>query len=189
MIFGIGLPKTGTTSLYAALNYLGFEVITWRHMRELGLAAWRQGDFSPDYLDGFDGATDLPVGTYFRELDARYPGSRFILTERPLDGWLTSLGAQFRAAPNPGDPFRRDIRMATFGVSTFHEGRFRRAYQDHAAGVRAHFAARPEALLIQSYFAGDGWETLCAFLDRPVPDVPFPNVKPGHKAVPGKLTW
>ncbi len=50
MIFGIGLPKTGTTSLYAALNYLGFAVITWRHMRELGLAAWRQGDFGPDYL-------------------------------------------------------------------------------------------------------------------------------------------
>ncbi len=126
------------------------------------------------------------MGTYFRELDARYPGSKFILTERPLEPWVTSVGAQFIAAPNPGDPFRRDVRMATFGVSTFHEGRFRRVHQDHAAGVRAHFAGRPEALLIQNYFAGDGWETLCAFLGRPVPQVPFPNVNTGAQGGAGQ---
>ena len=36
-IFGIGLSKTGTTSLWAALDLLGYRAATFRHMRELGL--------------------------------------------------------------------------------------------------------------------------------------------------------
>ena len=49
-IFGIGLPKTGTTSLYAALYYLGYRAGTYRHMARLGMGEWFQGDFTIDYL-------------------------------------------------------------------------------------------------------------------------------------------
>lgn len=179
-IFGIGLSKTGTTSLFAALDELDFRTITFRHMVALGLEDWRSGAFRIDYLGAVDAATDLPIGTYFRELDQLYPGSKFILTERPLDPWLASIERQFTTSPEPATAYRRDVRMATYGVARFNRDRFARVHSDHAAGVRDYFKDRPDDLLIQNYFDGDGWDSLCTFLNRPVPDTPFPNVKPGH---------
>jgi hypothetical protein len=180
-VFGIGLSKTGTTSLYAALAELGYRSGTFRHSQRLGLERWVEGDFGPDYLAEFDAMTDLPIGCFFRELDLRYPGSRFILTTRSLEPWLASVARQFRANPEP-TPFNRDTRLMAYGVSVFNEGMFRRAYLRHEAEVRDHFATRPNQLLVVNFFEGDGWDPLCAFLDRPVPSVPFPNVKPGFSA-------
>lgn len=180
-IFGIGLSKTGTTSLYAALQRLGYRTITFGHMRELGLEDWIDGDFSRDYLAHVDAATDLPIGTYFRELDERYPGSKFILTHRDAEPWLASVKRQFEANPNPKHAFHRTVRLAHYGVGVFNEGRFRRLHQDHIKAVRAHFADHPEQLLEIDLFSGEGWSELCGFLGRDVPDQPFPNTKPGHR--------
>jgi hypothetical protein len=187
-IFGIGLSKTGTTSLFAALDMLGFRTITYRHLLRLGLEDWRSGLFSADYLEGVEAATDLPIGTYFRELDALYPGSKFILTERPLEPWLASMERQFTTSPEPTEPYRRDVRFATYGVARFNRARFARVHAEHAQAVRAHFAGRPDDLLIQNYFDGDGWEGLCAFLRRPIPDAAFPNVQPGYQT-PTRLAF
>ena len=184
-VFLIGLSKTGTTSLYAALMRLGLRTVTWRHISRRGLSRWIAGDFSPDYLADCDAATDMPIGAWFRELDARYPQARFVLTERPLDPWLASVGAQFAAAGDPSPGFRRDVRLLSYGASVFHRDRFARIHAEHAAAVRAHFAGRPGKLLIQSYFVGDGWPGLCDFLGLETPDEPFPNVKPGHRATLG----
>ncbi len=181
-IFGIGLSKTGTTSLYAALMRLGIKTITYRHLQKRGLDDWRYGTFETDYLRGIKAATDLPIGTYFRELDTLYPNSRFVLTERPLDGWLASIERQFTDTPNPRDVYRRDVRFATYGVSTFHAARFAQVMADHSRAVREYFADKPGKLLIMDVFAGHGWPELCGFLDRPIPDDAFPNVKPGHVA-------
>ena len=63
MIFGIGLSKTGTTSLFAALDELGYRSATYRHLRGLGLDEWFEGNFERDYLAGYDAATRwvLPI--------------------------------------------------------------------------------------------------------------------------------
>jgi hypothetical protein len=45
-------------------------------------------------------------------------------------------------------------------------------YQQHYALVRA--TTPPRRLL--EYRLGSGWEPLCEFLHKPVPDVPFPHV-------------
>ena len=111
-VFGIGLSKTGTTSLHAALEILGYRAGTFRHMRDLGLDHWFRGDFSPNYLKDLDAVTDLPVATWFRELDIRYPGSKFILTVRPRDSWLQSIKRQFENNPDPEPGYRRDVRLA-----------------------------------------------------------------------------
>jgi hypothetical protein len=185
-VFGIGLSKTGTTALYAALAQLGYRSITYRHMQALGLDAWLDGDFSHDYLAGIDAATDLPTATFFAELDERYPGSKFILTTRPVEAWLASIERQFvQTLPaRPRGSFPSDIHFATYGVRGFHAGRFRRVHADHERSVAAHFADRPESLLMFDVYAGDGWEKLCGFLNRPAPEGPFPNVKPGFEAYP-----
>ncbi len=181
-IFGIGLSKTGTTTLYSALQVLGHRTATYRHMKNLGLSQWLSGDFSEDYLVQFNAATDLPIGTYFRELDQRYPGSKFILTLRPVDSWVSSIERQFKANPDPKGDMNRDVRMATYGVSTFNEERFRRVFLEHNAAVQDYFADRPDDFLTLDLFSGQGWDELCDFLNTPVPDVEFPSVKPGFKA-------
>jgi hypothetical protein len=179
VIFGIGLSKTGTTSLFAALDLLGFRSGTYRHMRALGLADWFDGDFTIDHFAEYDALTDLPLAAFFPELDTRYPGARFILTHRALDSWLESATKHF-AVPPPTE-FGRRAHLATYGVTAFHEARFRYVHETHTRNVTRYFRGRPDALLSMDIVGGDGWEKLCPFLGQPIPDVPFPHVQPGYR--------
>ncbi len=184
-IIGVGLSKTGTTSLYAALARLGYRSGTFRHQQRLGLERWLQGDFETDYLADYDAITDLPISCFYRELDERYPGSRFILTERDMDGWLASIHRQFSQNDQPG-PFALAARFMAYGYSVFNEGAFRRRHEAHVSAVRDYFADRPDSLLVMNVFRGDGWPELCGFLGHPVPDEPYPNVKPRFMVNPAR---
>ena len=179
MIFGIGLSKTGTTSLYAALGQLGFRAATYRHLRSLGLEDWFRGNFETDYLAGYDAATDLPLAVFYPQLDEQYPGSRFILTVRDLDPWLESARQHFTV--NPASSFGRQVRLATYGITGYHEGRFRYVYETHVRNVTSYFGDRPEALLMLDIVAGEGWEKLCPFLGHKPPARAFPHVQPGYR--------
>ena len=122
-IFGIGLSKTGTTSLYAALHILGFRAGTFRHMKALGLEDWFKGDFTKDYLQEYDAVTDAPLTTMYPELDERYPNSRFILTLRPVESWLVSIEKQFRKSVKRGKlrggEYNKNVRLMTYGYYVF----------------------------------------------------------------------
>lgn len=181
MVFGIGLSKTGTTSLYVALHELGFRSGTFGHMRALGLEDWFRGDFSRDYLNEFDAVTDLPIGSFLPQLDLRYPGSKFILTIRDLKSWLRSCRRQFTRQPEPGPGFTRDVQMAAYGTSVFNSERFAYVYETHRLNVEWYFQNRPDDLLVLDICGGQGWPELCDFLGMERPTVPFPNVKPGYR--------
>jgi hypothetical protein len=58
------------------------------------------------------------------------------------------------------------------GIDPTDEAVSKRAYETHLAAVRA--AIPPDRLL--EWTPGDGWEPLCAALDRRVPDLPFPHL-------------
>jgi len=180
-VFGIGLSKTGTTSLYAALHVLGYRSGTFGHLRALGLEKWFNGDFSHDYLKDFDAVTDLPIGLFYKQLDLRYPGSKFILTIRDLEPWLASCERQFSKRPNPPEGFHRRVRTAAYGATEFDRDRFIERRDAHHAGIRAYFAQRPEDLLELDICGGEGWDALCPFLGRELPETPFPNEKPGYR--------
>ena len=53
----------------------------------------------------------------------------------------------------------------------------------HNEAVKEYFKDRPDDLLVLDVCAGDGWEKLCPFLEKAVPDKPFP-----HKGK-GKYKW
>jgi len=179
MIFGIGLSKTGTTSLFAALAELGFRAGTFRHLQDLGLEDWFAGKFEKDYLTTYDAVTDLPLAAFYPQLDKRYPESKFILTIRDMDSWLESARQHFSREPK--STFARDARLATYGVTRFNESRFRYVYETHFRNVTWYFKDRPNVLLILDIIGGEGWEQLCPFLDRDMRFRPFPHVKPGHR--------
>lgn len=171
-IFGVGLPKTGTSSLTAALWILGF-----RAAHCIPALPWRRGDFGPDLLEEWDAVTDTPVPMYFPALDLRYPGSKFVLTVREQSAWLASIRRHQGATltDSPSDRARAMLRCLTYGMEAFNEPRYRYMQETHDRNVRWYFRDRPHDLLELDICAGDGWEKLCRFLGRPVPDMPFPR--------------
>ena len=183
MIFGIGLSKTGTTSLFAALGMLGYRAATYRHFRSLGVEGWFQDDFGVDYLAGYDAATDLPLASYYPQLDSRYPGSLFILTVRDVESWLDSARRHF--TNEPASAFGRDVRLVAYGISGFDESRFRFVYEAHLRNVTEYFRERRNSLLTLDIVGGEGWDKLCPFLGREIPDVAFPHAMPGYR-LPGE---
>ena len=172
-VFGIGLNKTGTVSLHAALTTLGYHSFHFGgpEARALVRAAMAEDKPLLHYLDPeVDAVSDLEEVTYNFELaDAQYPGSRFILTVRELGTWLDSRrrhvekNRENRAAGlYDGDFLDIDIEGWTAD------------YEAHVARVSAYFRDRPDDLLVFDVAGGDGWVPICTFLGRPVPPTPFP---------------
>lgn len=173
-IFGIGLSKTGTTSLAHALDILGYKVRDC-----LGLTIYRKGQISSidkTALKNHDALTDTPIPSFYRELDREYPNSKFILTIRELDAWLNSCKKQFnqKLADKQTDA-HNELFMDLYGSTVFDEDKFRVGYTRFVDGVLEYFKERPNDLLVMDISNGDGWEKLCPFLGKSVPDIPFPK--------------
>ncbi|MDP1733377.1 MAG: sulfotransferase [Sulfuritalea sp.] len=175
-VFGLGLSRTGTTSLHIALVLLGIPSI---HYPADAASHWLSGRFDTDPLADFDACCDLPTPTYFRQLDLAYPGSKFILTTRDIDNWLDSAERHFSGAPPPSQQtlLRDFIRVATYGVYQFDRGRFRDVYERHHDAVRRYFADRPQDILELAVTSGQGWADLCTFVEKPAPDMAFPKLR------------
>ena len=90
MIFGIGLSRTGTTSLHHAFEILG--------IRSAPTSVALLFDPDDEVLGLYEAFTDNPIPFLYQRLDARFPGSKFILTTRDLDDWLRSMVVQTPAA-------------------------------------------------------------------------------------------
>jgi hypothetical protein len=54
--------------------------------------------------------------------------------------------------------------------------RHRYVVETHQRNVLWYFQDRPSDLLMFDLCGGDGWEKLCSFLGKPIPDQPFPRV-------------
>lgn len=173
-VFGIGMQRTGTTSLVQALNVLGIRT------RQFPTELFR--DLDHPVIREFDGFADNPIPLIYRELDSRYPGSRFIHTIRDEGEWLESVRWLFTDGARKFDwnhethrDVIRDMHLRLYGTTTFDEATFLEAYRAHDRDVRAHFASRPGDLLTIDLTRGDGFDELCPFLDSPMPDAAFPH--------------
>jgi len=166
-IFGIGLYKTGTTSLHVALEILGYNSV---HCPVTG-----------EEFDGYDAANDITVASRFEEWDKLYPGSKFILTLRDLNQWLGSCKDHFgrRFNPNKFSPKVREFYLEqilkTYGTAVYDPVLLQEAYQRHIQHVQNYFAHRPQDLLIMNIPNGDGWDRFSPFLKHSIPNQPFPH--------------
>jgi hypothetical protein len=176
-VFGVGLNKTGTSTLGACLTTLGY-----RHQSysSAALRAYVDGRVSDlvEMARGFDSCEDWPWPLVWRELYGRYGhGARFVLTTRASSqAWVESLKAHsLNTHPT------RAMRPVIYGHYYPHgyEAEHRAAYERHNDAVRSFFAREaPHALLEVCWETGDGWPQLCGFLSHPVPEAPFPHVRP-----------
>lgn len=175
-IFGIGVNKTGTTSLHHALLRLGFKSRHFGDWNTDSLVRQAIAEFKPPlaYIDGYDAYCDIDaITTRFELFDRHYTGSKFILTTRSLESWLDSRRRHVE----------RNIELAERGA---YEGnwlhidmaRWTAEFERHHERVQRHFSGRPDDLLVLDILAGEGYEKLCPFLGVETLDEQFPTENP-----------
>ncbi len=186
-IFGIGLSRTGTKSLTSALLTLGFKAIHYPD-DETTLRELTTGMYDLTLLKQFDAITDITVAAFYPQLDQQFPNSKFILTIRDKDNWLTSLERHMLnrpafSEPNDENPkfqthleMRRFLRGTVYGCYEFNRDRMAYVYDLHLKNVKDYFYNRPDDLLIINICAGETWEKLCPFLGVDLVKYPFPYI-------------
>jgi hypothetical protein len=185
-VIGAGFGRTGTLSLKAALEQLGFgrcyhmmEVIPNPKAPDLWSAA---ADGKPDWetiFQGYQSAVDWPACHFWRELSDFYRDAKIILTVRDAEKWFASTQAtifhpDIMGGAKPPLNFQEMAKKTVFadiGGDPNDHGACIAAYNRHNAKVIE--TAPADRLLV--YEVSQGWGPLCAFLGVPVPDQSFPN--------------
>jgi hypothetical protein len=200
---GAGFGRTGTMSLYTALNQLGlpcyhmFEVIK-NPKNKSHLGFWHKVAHTPpgtqqdwqEVFANYQAAVDNPAACVWRELMVAYPDAKVILTLHPRGAatWYESTIETIYFTENVWQfkvlewltPFGRKFGDMSHRLIW---GRFLKGTMDDRAKALARYeehiaevkaAVPPERLLVFS--VDQGWKPLCDFLGVAVPDTPFPNV-------------
>ena len=202
-IIGAGFGRTGTLSLYMALNQLGFPCY---HMFEVlenkenksHLDFWRtvaNGQAGRQYdwdwvFSRYSATVDNPACCVWRELLSAYPDAKVVLTLHPrgAEAWyestletiyFTETMWQFKVL-KLATPFGR--KMGDMSRKLIWQRSHKGTMSDRGKAI-AHYhqhvadvkaAVPPEQLLV--YSVNQGWGPLCAFLGVPEPTGEFPNV-------------
>jgi len=203
-LIGVGFGRTGTESLYTALNQVGlpcyhmYEVLNSRANKShldfwLKVARAAPGtpfDWEREVFSNYAAAVDNPACVPWRELMAAYPDAKVILTVHPKgpDAWwestmdtiyFTENAWQFKVleAVTPfGRKFGEMSRKLIWGRG--HQG----TMGDRAKAV-AYYQQHIETIRrevpaekLLEFKVTEGWGPLCRFLAIPEPQTPFPNV-------------
>ncbi len=99
-VFCIGFHKTGTTSLELALKKLGYRVTGSFGTKDPAIAD-KVHEMAYATVENFDAFEDNPWPILYKELDERFPGSKFILTRRPAEAWIKSQVRDFASTETP----------------------------------------------------------------------------------------
>lgn len=203
-VIGVGFGRTGTATLKQALEILGFGPTY--HTREIfrdpsRLADWEQAVAGKPVdwdriFDGYRSVVDWPAAAFWRELVARYPDARVILTVRDPREWhrscMRTIFLNYRTGPlsRAGMAVLRlplkfaDRRLRNFNAvfdSVFrrHFGDGPIADEDYAVEiferhVQEVIATVPADRLLV-YRVQEGWPRLCDFLGVGVTFKPYPH--------------
>ena len=194
-VIGAGFGRTGTSSMKAALEELGFGPC--HHMEEVfkhteqipgwvALAEGKGADW-PTLLRGYNSAVDFPSQFWYRELMAQWPEAKVILTVRDPEAWYRSARETIYAISKDAPmrwvgrylPVVGGMYKVTSGKiwDGLFEGKF--LDREHALAIfqrnteEVKAFVPPERLLV--FDVKQGWEPLCKFLEVPVPATPFPR--------------
>jgi hypothetical protein len=205
-VIGVGMHRTGSMSVKAALERLGFgpcyhglEALRRSTDGDRWLEAYRVTEAGGEVdwsviFDGYRSTLDWPTIHFWEQLAAAYPEAKILLTDRDPERWWESHLAMFqlsaeveaeltdeqrRGAEESGFA-RMQTALGTIVPATFDGLVFDKA---HCLRVfRDHYervrcTIPAERLLV--YRVEEGWEPLCRFLDVPSPPGPFPRVNVG----------
>ena len=182
-VIGAGFGRTGTESMKRALETLGLgpchhmhEVIANPEQTRLWRSIARGDEVNWDEaFAGYRACVDWPSAYFWRELGEYYPDAKILLTVRSPESWYASMEKTiFKTLKESTD--RASVGIALIAERVF-DGRLDdrdyaiSIYEQNIADVQAAFSS--DRLL--TYTIGDGWESLCRFLNKPIPDTPYPR--------------
>ena len=172
-VFGIGFHKTGTTTLESVLSQLGYKVCGTR--REL-LNFIESGNYKPIFnlVDKYDAFEDNPWPLIYKELDNAFPNSKFILTKRNKDKWISSVVKHFGSSTTK-------MRKFIYGVGDplGNEGIYLERYTQHNESVDAYFENRPNDLLVIDWSKEKDLSRIYEFLNINLPPNGVPHSNSG----------
>ena len=170
-VFCVGFQKTGTSSIGAALRMLGYRVHKGFRFNLPGMAQIPEpvtratlAETALPVAENYSAFEDNPWPLLYRELDAAFPGSKFVLTRRNPAAWADSLIRHFHDLDNP--TFRLIYGCNNALVRS--RQHYIDIYQQHNRDVLTHFKDRPDDLLVFDLENAD-WDELCDFVGRRKP--------------------
>jgi hypothetical protein len=203
LVIGAGFGRTGTMSLKAGIEQLGFGPCYHGELlpgNRPVLRGWLAAAKDPEHADwgtvlaGYNSAIDWPVAAYWKELAAYFPEAKIILSVRDENRWYDSMTKTLFQTPLKQRPWERKwgarLVVATgnwlaplFALveitiyDRVFSGRFDR--ESAIRVFREHTeeviaTLPPERLLV--WEPAQGWEPLCTFLEVPVPEGEFPHL-------------
>lgn len=216
-IIGAGFPRTGTNTLKASLETLGFSKTY--HMKELlvhpeNLHYWltleQTGTTDWDALyDGFQATVDFPAYPWYKEHLKRYPDARVILTVRPFEKWYASIESTiWKAGPQTlpqklammskllfNSRLRKVIKCVKFAKRMIFQVELQGKFEDKAFAKKVFndhidkVKATVPANKLLIYDVSEGWGPLCKFLGVPEPTEALPhlNKKENFREMLGQL--
>ncbi|KAK9709243.1 hypothetical protein K7432_009161 [Basidiobolus ranarum] len=197
-VIGAGFGRTGTMSLKAALDKLGYRtyhMIVAVSKPEVYSPLWVEAaEGNPNWdkiFDGYNATVDNPACWWYKDLYQRSPDAKVILTVRDPERWYKSChdtvhgltkimnkAIELGYATDEQKLVQEMIDKSTWGPTGCFQGRFEdkewaiNYFKQHVEEVKRTIPA--DKLLV--FEVKDGWEPLCKFLGKPIPDEPFPNV-------------
>jgi hypothetical protein len=205
-VIGAGFGRTGTWSLKAALEELGFgpcyhmtEVFAHPGHAEFWGSAWRGEPVDWEgVLGGYEATVDWPACTFYEELMERYPEAKVLLSVRDPERWYESTRTTIYELSMllDGSTTARVIfgliSLLVFGgfaggrsslvnniiwQDTF-DGRF----EDKAYAIEVYkrhndeVKRRVPSERLLVYEVKEDWGPLCEFLGAPEPEELFPHL-------------
>lgn len=189
VVVGAGFGRTGTMSMKAALEQLGFGpchhmIEVWGHPEEFGrwTAALRGEPWDREAVTApYRSTLDFPACLVWEELWRANPGSKVLLTTRSSESWWRSFDATIGPSMRDLPRDEPEVAGARQLFDAIDEVAFsnRSAERDVAVGAfeahnrRVVETVPAEDLLVHE--VGSGWDPLCDFLGVDVPEEPFPS--------------
>ena len=187
-VIGAGFGRTGTASMKTALELLGLGPC--HHMKEVKnsgqtnywLAATKGQELEWNQVfEGYSSCVDWPAAFFWRELSEYYPDAKILLTVRDAESWYSSMqNTIFNVLKAKPESFPVAVKLIgeKLFVERFDDKDFvLDLYEQNIRDVQAAFSS--DRLL--TYELGSGWEPLCQFLGKPIPDTEFPRSNSTHE--------
>jgi hypothetical protein len=174
-IFGVGVMKTGLTTLGECLRVLGFNL---QYFSAKGLNEYSSEErvIIKKMLSEHNAFVDLPWLLMYRELYDRFPDAKFILTVRDENEWYQSLwwhlmkiGGSFKWAKLIAGKDADVVQTKKGKELAIH------LYENHNEKVKDFFIDKPGSLLVIDITRENQWHPICGFLNQRIPELPFPH--------------
>lgn len=165
----VGVGRTGSTSMGKAFKILGYKTTGcnshfWRNM-----VYNRYLEDIYETIDHYDAFHDRPWRSLYKYIDQKFPGSKFVYTYRDMTECAKSYWRKFRKTE------LLHLDCDDKEAPDWYIRARRRELRDREQKILKYFDGYDEDFLRFNVWAGDGWEKLCRFLNKPIPDVPFPH--------------